>query len=117
MPKQGLQPSTYQPNKYLPAFVEVGNEINKNFGSMDEFKANFTQAAMGVFGSGWAWLTYNPSKGTMAIETTPNQDNPISAGLGYSGNIPILVSRLLSHPQPLPFLGVCHFCPAFARVL
>lgn len=43
-----------------------------------------------VLQTGWAWLTVNPKNGSLGIETTPNQDNTLSTGLGYSGNIPIL---------------------------
>ena len=40
--------------------------------------------------AGFAWLTYNPKDGSLAVESTPNQDNPMSSSLGYSGNTPIL---------------------------
>lgn len=50
--------------------------INTAFGSLDEFKAKFKAAALGRFGSGWAWLTANKD-GSVAIISTPNQDNPM----------------------------------------
>ena len=37
-------------------------------------------------------LTYNPKTKALAVEPTANQDNPLSYGLGYSGNTPLLVS-------------------------
>lgn len=54
------------------------DEINKKFGSMDKFKELFKAAALGRFGSGWAWLAVN--KGELEILSTPNQDSPISDG-------------------------------------
>ena len=40
--------------------------------------------------AGFAWLTMNTANKTLAIESTPNQDNPIMKGYGYSGNAPLL---------------------------
>lgn len=57
---------------------EVADAINSKFSSFDEFKKQFTQAALGIFGSGWAWLVTN--NGELEITTTPNQDSPISEG-------------------------------------
>ena len=37
-------------------------------------------------------MTYNPKTKALAMEPTANQDNPLSSGLGYSGNMPLLVS-------------------------
>lgn len=54
--------------------------IDAKFGSFDGFKEQFTKAAMGVFGSGWAWLSLD-AQGGLVLSTTPNQDTPISAGL------------------------------------
>jgi Fe-Mn family superoxide dismutase len=53
--------------------------VNAAFGSFDEFKAKFKAAGLGRFGSGWAWLIAN-SDGSVAITSTPNQDNPLMEG-------------------------------------
>ncbi|MGB9606415.1 MAG: superoxide dismutase [Bryobacteraceae bacterium] len=58
---------------------ELARAMEKAFGSFPRFQEQFTGAAMGVFGSGWAWLTVDRNKQLM-IEPTPNQDTPISAG-------------------------------------
>lgn len=50
-------------------------EIVATFGSVDEFKQKFSDAAVKQFGSGWAWLVRN-SQGTLEIYSTPNQDSP-----------------------------------------
>lgn len=46
----------------------------KNFGSVDAFKEEFEKAALGRFGSGWAWLV-KKTDGSLKVESTPNQDN------------------------------------------
>jgi superoxide dismutase, Fe-Mn family len=56
----------------------VGDAINSSFGSFDAFKEQFAKAAVGRFGSGWAWLI--DSGGKLAIESTPNQDSPLMDG-------------------------------------
>ncbi len=50
------------------------------FGSMDDFKRQFADAAMKRFGSGWAWLSAR-ADGRLVIHSTANQDSPLSEGL------------------------------------
>ncbi len=57
----------------------LAEEINKTFGGFDEFKNQFKTAALGRFGSGWAWLVVN-ERGSLEIMSTPNQDNPLTQG-------------------------------------
>jgi len=54
---------------------ELGSAIDSAFGSFDQFREQFTQAALGRFGSGWAWLI-KTGRG-LEITDTPNQDNPL----------------------------------------
>jgi Fe-Mn family superoxide dismutase len=54
--------------------------LAKNFGSIDEFKKLFADAAMKRFGSGWAWLSAKPD-GKLTIHSTANQDSPLSEGM------------------------------------
>ena len=57
----------------------LAEAIDKAFGSFDNFKEQFSNAALTRFGSGWAWLVKN-NDGSLAVVSTPNQDNPISNG-------------------------------------
>ena len=50
-------------------------DITATFGSVDEFKKQFTDAATKVFGSGWAWLVRD-ANGRLSIQGMPNQDSP-----------------------------------------
>lgn len=52
--------------------------LERKFGSVATFQQEFTKAALGVFGSGWAWLTLD--KGELRLESLPNQDSPLSLG-------------------------------------
>jgi Fe-Mn family superoxide dismutase len=57
---------------------DLAKAIDAYFGSFSAFKDRFTRAALGQFGSGWAWLVLD--SGALKIEPTPNQDTPLSAG-------------------------------------
>jgi Fe-Mn family superoxide dismutase len=57
----------------------LADAITKGFGGLPAFKEQFQKAGVGRFGSGWAWLTVDKA-GTVAIESTPNQDSPVMAG-------------------------------------
>jgi superoxide dismutase, Fe-Mn family len=51
--------------------------LEKRFGNFNGFKDELTKSALGQFGSGWAWLVLDASR-QLGIESTPNQDSPIS---------------------------------------
>ena len=55
---------------------DLADAITAAFGSFDAFKAKFSTAGATRFGSGWAWLIVK-SDGTLAVTSTPNQDNPL----------------------------------------
>jgi Fe-Mn family superoxide dismutase len=55
---------------------ELAAAIDAVFGSFEKFKEEFTKAAVGRFGSGWAWLVVLPD-GSLKVCSTPNQDNPL----------------------------------------
>ncbi len=54
---------------------ELLQSINKAFGSFEEFKSKFSDAAATRFGSGWAWLVKTDSG--LVVSSSPNQDNPL----------------------------------------
>ena len=75
---------------------EILNIINNDFESFDNFKAEFSNKAVSVFGSGWCWLVLN--KGKLEIVTTANQDSPIS-----QGKIPVLGLDVWEHAYYLKY--------------
>lgn len=58
---------------------KLGHAIKDTFDSFGRFKETLTEAALSVFGSGWAWLVFDGKR--VFIVTTTNQDNPVSDGL------------------------------------
>ena len=58
---------------------DLAKGIDASFKSFDAFKEEFTKAANGRFGSGWAWLVKKGSG--LAVVSTANQDNPMSEGM------------------------------------
>lgn len=65
--------------KNVEAKGEIVDEMNRTFGSFEEFKKQFSDAAATLFGSGWAWLVLKDGK--LEIVQTHNQESPISSGL------------------------------------
>jgi superoxide dismutase, Fe-Mn family len=66
-PKAGGQPSG-----------AIAEAITSSFGSFDKLKEELKKAAVGRFGSGWAWVVASGNK--LTVESTPNQDNPLMDG-------------------------------------
>jgi Fe-Mn family superoxide dismutase len=69
----------------------IADLINKNFGSFAAFKEKFTAAAVGQFGSGWAWLVKNKD-GSLSIEQTGNAETPLT-----KGQTPLLTCDVWEH--------------------
>lgn len=72
-------------------------EIDKAFGSFDDFKANFSAAAGTRFGSGWAWLVVD-NDATLLVYSTANQDSPY-----MEGHTPILGLDVWEHAYYLNY--------------
>jgi len=79
---------------------ELMDAINTDFGSFDNFKAEFTKAAATRFGSGWAWLCVK--NGKLSVCSTPNQDNPLMDSSDCSG-MPILTLDVWEHAYYLNY--------------
>ncbi len=82
--------------KNVEAKGKVIDAINKEFGSFDKFKEQFSNAAVGRFGSGWAWLVLNKSK--LEIYSSANQDSPL-----MEGKIPLLGLDVWEHAYYLKY--------------
>lgn len=81
---------------------ELAGAIKGAFGSFADFKQKFTDAALGRFGSGWAWLCLN-SDGNLCICSTPNQDNPLMNGVVECPGKPILGLDVWEHAYYLKY--------------
>jgi superoxide dismutase, Fe-Mn family len=84
--------------------IPIGNlstAILKTFGSFENLKTQMNAAAMGRFGSGWAWLYVTPD-GKLAICSTPNQDNPLM-DIADNKGIPILGIDVWEHAYYLKY--------------
>jgi len=79
-PKGGGQPG-----------AELAAALKDSFGSHEEFRKQFTEAAEGRFGSGWAWLCLD-DRGKLSVSSTSNADNPMR-----SGQTPILTCDVWEH--------------------
>ncbi len=80
---------------------ELGDAIERDFGSFEEFKAKFQKAGATQFGSGWAWLCVHKG-GKLEVCASPNQDNPLMPGVGCGGT-PILGMDVWEHAYYLNY--------------
>tara|TARA_B100001093_G_scaffold504320_1_gene559990 strand:- start:31021 stop:31626 length:606 start_codon:yes stop_codon:yes gene_type:complete len=81
--------------------AELSAAINASFGSLDDFKVAFSNAAATRFGSGWAWLCVHHG-GKLEICSTANQDNPLMPEIGCEGQ-PILGLDVWEHAYYLNY--------------
>ncbi|OGU57264.1 MAG: superoxide dismutase [Ignavibacteria bacterium GWF2_33_9] len=89
------------PEKNTKPSTDLIKDIEKTFGSFDAFKEQFSNSALSVFGSGWAWLIVNKDN-KLQIITTPNQDNPLMNDVAVRG-IPILTIDVWEHAYYLKY--------------
>jgi len=64
---------------------DLAKAIDSAFGSFEDFKEKFSEAAKTQFGSGWAWLCVHKG-GKVDVCSTPNQDNPLMPNVGCGGS-------------------------------
>ncbi len=76
---------------------ELKQSINRDFGSLENFKAIFEKAGAAQFGSGWVWLTVN-NNGKLEVLSTPNARNPLG-----SERIPLLGIDVWEHAYYLDY--------------
>ena len=75
--------------------------INRDFGSLDQFKTAFRAAGLGRFGSGWSWLIVTP-EGKLKVISTANQDNPLMDVVAERGT-PLLGNDVWEHAYYLQY--------------
>ena len=76
---------------------DVAKAIDAELGGLEAFKEEFKKAALGRFGSGWAWLSITPEK-KLVVENTLNQDSPL-----MHGNTPLLGLDVWEHAYYLKY--------------
>ncbi|MFW5755112.1 MAG: superoxide dismutase [Tangfeifania sp.] len=79
---------------------ELADAIDESFGSLENFREAFIQAALTRFGSGWAWLVLQNNK--LAVSSTPNQDNPLMDVAEVQGT-PVLGIDVWEHAYYLKY--------------
>jgi Fe-Mn family superoxide dismutase len=75
----------------------IGRAISRSFGNYDNFRQKLTEAALGQFGSGWAWLVVDRNNNLQIVQT-PNQDAPLGKGF-----CPILLVDVWEHAYYLKY--------------
>lgn len=83
------------------AQMNIAKAIDRDFGSFDSFKNEFSQAAATRFGSGWAWLCADPED-KLFVCSTPNQDNPLMDVNDFNGT-PVLGIDVWEHAYYLHY--------------
>ena len=85
------------PNSSKSPEGPLADTLKKEFGNFENFKMEFNKAAMGRFGSGWAWLIMDSNK-NLSVVSTPNQDNPVMGGF-----VPVLGLDVWEHAYYLKY--------------
>ncbi|MCV0393152.1 MAG: superoxide dismutase [Nitrosopumilus sp.] len=90
--------SSMKPNGGGEPVGVLKDEINKVFGSFDDFKKKFSADTAVIQGSGWGWLVYEPKSKKIQFRTTANQDSPIVDGV-----VPLLGLDVWEHAYYLKY--------------
>lgn len=93
--------SILSPNGGGEPVGDLAAAINAKFGSLSALKDEFKKAALGRFGSGWAWLCVD-TKGELCVCSSPNQDNPLMDISDCKGT-PIIGLDVWEHAYYLKF--------------
>ena len=89
------------PNPQKEPKGELATKITSTFGSIDELVNQLKDAGSKQFGSGWSWLVLKDD-GTLAVTSTPNQDNPLMPGAKVTGT-PIIGIDVWEHAYYLKY--------------
>lgn len=90
------------PQPQLNPEGKLAEAISSTFGSLENLKAEMKKAGLGQFGSGWVWLFVKFS-GSLAVTSTPNQDNPMMDILPVNRGFPILGIDVWEHAYYLAY--------------
>ena len=88
---------TFSPDGSREPSGELRRAIDRDFGSFDKFKEAFVEAGVGLFGSGWVWLSRD-NDGKLVITQGPNASNPLTEGL-----TPLLTFDVWEHAYYLDY--------------
>ncbi len=77
--------------------------IDAKFGNLANMQEAFNKAATGQFGSGWAWLCYDPKAKELFVTSTPNQDNPLMDLPGMRNGSPVIALDIWEHAYYLKY--------------
>ena len=95
----------FAPQPSLPAPTgHLAQQIEKQWGTIDAFKAEFEAKGVGLFGSGWVWLQAN-AEGELSIAQYANADNPLAHVMpGLTGHLkPLLTFDVWEHAYYLDY--------------
>lgn len=95
-------------NSSTPANGNITDDINRTWGSPKGMLDALRTAANSLFGSGWAWLVYQPTSQSLKIVTTPNQDNPLMRRIvpGDVEGVPLMGVDVWEHAYYLKYRNV-----------
>ncbi|MFH1207103.1 MAG: superoxide dismutase [Patescibacteria group bacterium] len=90
---------------------KLATAIANDFGSIEKFKELMSETALNLFGSGWAWLSFDGKK--LVVEKTANQDSPLSVG-----HTPLLGLDVWEHAYYLKYKNVrAEYIKAFWNIV